>query len=134
MNVYYFLAMIASGTAAIVHGVVGHRVMLLPLGVDRLFSTRAFGDEENGRRVFIVSWHIPTAVFAVTACAMGMLTFGLTTSSELPRFISVLYATFLPLGWVVAGRRWQSLVVRPIPVAFFTCVTTVAVTGWLGAG
>ena len=107
--------------------------MIGPLTSDRLFATDAFGGAEISRRVFIVTWHLVTAAFATSAAALLLLALGTAADTMLPRFIAAMHASFLVVAGVVLLRRRPGLIARPIPIAFVSCMTAVAVMGWLGA-
>src|SRR5437899_7948509 len=106
--------------------------MIPPLIPDRLFATRAFGDEDMTRRLFIVGWHLVTATFFCSAVALTLLGLGLVNDAALPRFIGALHASFVALPLFIVAGRLPVAIRRPTPIAFFTCLGTVAVVGWLG--
>lgn len=126
------MAALADSIAVVVHGLIGHRIIMKPLTPDRLFSTQAFGDADISRRALLVTWHVPTAAFACSAVAMFLSAFGYIGSMALPLFLSVMHASFILVGlWIFrvrAARLW-----RPIPLTFLACMSTVALTAWLGA-
>lgn len=135
MNLFLLVAALADLTAVVVHGYVGHRLIVTRLTSERLFSTRAFGDADMTRRVLLVTWHAVTAAFASSALAMSLWAFGSATSDSGPLFVSAMHASFLVVGLVVVGRGISGLLrrPRPIPVGFVTCMTTVVLMGWLGS-
>ncbi len=132
MNPFFLVAAVADVTAVVAHGYVGHRLILARLTRERLFSTHSFGDAGATRRVLLVTWHAVTTAFASSALAMSLWAFGTVTSESGPLFVSGMHASFLLVGLAVGGRRISSLL-KPIPVAFVTCMTTVALMGWLGS-
>ncbi|MBI3537925.1 MAG: hypothetical protein HY070_10240 [Chloroflexi bacterium] len=129
---YFLLATVADFTAVIVHGIIGHRVLMSPLTRDRLFPTRAFGDEDMSWRIFAVTWHVVTAAYASSGVALLLLALGLLHGTSLPLSLSAMHATFLIVGVSIVGRRLLSALRRPIPIMFAICMTTVCVAGWLG--
>ena len=135
MNPFLLVAALADLTAVVVHGYVGHRLILARLTPERLFSTRAFGDAVSTRRVLLVTWHAVTAAFAASALGMALWAFGTVTSDSGPLFVSAMHAGFLVVGLTVMGRRLTGLLRRPrlIPVGFVTAMTTVVLMGWLGS-
>lgn len=132
MNPFYLVAALADLTAVVVHGVIGHRIIMTPLGHERLFATRAFGGADMSRRILLVSWHLVTAAFACSSVMMFVLASGIVTSVPGALFLSAMHVSFLLIALLVVGRR-VGLLLRPIPSAFVTCMTTVAVMGWLGS-
>lgn len=132
MNLLFLVAAVADVTAVVVHGYIGHRLIIGRLTRERLFSTRAFGDAEMSRRVLVVTWHAVTAAFASSAVMMFLLAFGLVTSRSTPLFVAAMHVSFLLVGLVVNAPRMRGLVLRPIPVGFITIMTTVALTASLG--
>jgi hypothetical protein len=131
VNPYFLIAALADLTAVAVHGYIGHRAFLTPLTAERLFPTREFGNAERTRRVLMVSWHAVTAAFASSGLMMILLASGAVTSRPAALFLSGMHASFLLVGVAVGGGR-ISTSLKPIPIAFFTCMTTVILMGWLG--
>jgi hypothetical protein len=134
MNPFLLMAALADLAAAVVHGLVGHRLILVPLKYARLFSTRAFGAADVSRRVLVVTWHLTTATFAASALMMSLWASGIVPGGSGPLFVSAMHATFLLIGLGVMGPRISGLFRRRIPVTFVALMTTVAVMGWLGSG
>ena len=133
MDVGILLAAVAATTATVVHGGVGHRWMTQQLHAVELPPSTLFGDADVGLRVFLMTWHAVTAVFAVSAAALYLLAFtGDGTSRELLLFLSALHTVLLVLGLLVFARRLDA-VLRPIPPVSAACMTTVAVTTALAA-
>lgn len=126
------VAAIAATLAVTVHGGVGHRWMRQQLGAVQLPASSLFGDPDVGRRVFTVSWHAVTVLFAVSAAGLYLVAFGLVHSPELLRFVSALHVALLVLGLLVFLRRLDAFR-SPVPPVFVTCMTTVAVASWLAA-
>jgi hypothetical protein len=91
-----------------------------------------FGDPDVGLRVFVVTWHAVTALFAVSAGALYLMAFGAVSSPELLRLIGALHVALLLVGLVVFARRLDAFL-RPVPPVFVGCMTTVAVASWLAA-
>ena len=83
-------------------------------------------------RVFLMTWHALTAMFAVTAGALYLLAFGSGSGRELLLFLAALHLVLLLLGLLVFARRLEA-VLRPIPPVFAACTTTVAVATALAA-
>lgn len=133
MNPFFLAAALADLTAVVVHGYVGHRLILTRLTRERLFSTRAFGDADMSRRILVVTWHAVTAAFASSALAMSLWALGTAPSDSGPLFVSAMHASFLVVGLAVAGPRISGIWRRLIPVGFATSMTTVVVMGWLGS-
>lgn len=135
MNPLFLVAALADVTAVVVHGYVGHRLIVSRLTRERLFSTREFGDADMSRRVLVVTWHAVTAAFACSALAMALWAFGTGTGRSGPLFVSAMHASFLVVGLVVMGRGISGLLRRPkpIPIGFVTCMTTVVLMGLLGS-
>lgn len=133
MNPFFLVAALADLTAAVVHGYVGHRLILTRLTRDRLFSTGAFGDADMSRRVLVVTWHAVTAAFASSALMMSVWAFGTVTSESGPLFVSAMHTSFLVVGLAVVSPRISGVLWRPIPVAFVALMATVGLMGWLGS-
>lgn len=126
------VAAVAATLAVVVHGGVGHRWMRQQLDAVQLPRSELFGDADVGVRVFTVTWHAVTALFAVSAGALYLVAFGAVSSPELLRFVSALHAALLLVGLLVFLRRLDA-VLRPVPPVFVTCMTTVVVASWLAA-
>jgi hypothetical protein len=131
VNPFFLVAALADVTAVVAHGYIGHRLILTRMTDEHLFSTRAFGGADATRRVLLVTWHSVTAAFVCSAVMMFLLAFGAATGGSGPLFVAAMHAGFLVVGLAVVGPR-ISASLRPIPVAFVTCMTTVSVMGWLG--
>ncbi len=132
MNPFFLVAALADLTGVVVHGYVGHRLFMTPLTPESLFSTRAFGDADVSRRVFLVTWHAVTATFAASAFMMLLLAFGAVTSRPAALFVSALHAGILLVGLAVSGRHIFDGPLRLIPLVFVTAMSTVILMGWLG--
>ena len=132
MNPFFLVAALADLIAVVAHGYLGQRLIMDRLTTEHLFETRAFGTAEATRRVLLVTWHAVTAAFASSAIMMVLLAFGAVASEPAALFVSALHAGVLFVGLAVAGRRIFDGPLRPIPVVFVTCMTTVTVMGWLG--
>ena len=132
MNPFFLVAAVADLIAVVAHGYLGQRLIMDRLTSERLFETRAFGTAEATRRVMLVTWHAVTAAFVSSAVMMALLGFGAVTSRPAALFASALHAGILLVGLGVAGRHIFDGPLRPIPVVFVTCMTTVTVMGWLG--
>lgn len=133
MNPFFLMAALADLTGVAVHGFVGHRLFLTPLTSERLFPTREFGNAERSRRVYVVTWHAVTAAFASSAIMLLLMAFGAVTSRPAALFVSAMHIGFLIVGLVVSGPRTFRRPLKPIPVAFVTAMSTVALMGWLGS-
>lgn len=132
VNFYFLVATLAGFTAGIVHGVIVYRIIMTPLTPDRLFPTHSFGDADMTRRIMVVTWHLPTAVAALSGVVLTLLAFGVVTTVSVALFISAVHASFILVGlWVARGRFGQ--VLRPIPITFFASHTTVCLMAWLGS-
>ena len=131
MNPFFLVVALVDLWGVFMHGYVGHRNFLTPLRADQLFSTRLFGDAAWSRKVFIVTWHIVTAVFAASAGMMLLMAFAGVDSRPAALFVSTLHISFLLVALVVSGRRiaWPP---RRMPLAFVTGMSTAAVMAWLG--
>lgn len=126
-------ALAAAGAASIAvwaHGVVGQRWFVAQLSSLALRPTRPWGDADITRRVFAVTWHIVTALFAASAVALYLAAFEAVESRALLRFISIVWAASLGLGLVSFGRRLETLA-RPFGAVVGTCLLGVAVLAWL---
>ena len=132
MNPFFLVAALADVLAVAVHGYIGHRLFLTPLSDDRLFPARGFGDAAASRSVFVVTWHVVTAVFASSAVMMALLASGAVSSAPAARFLSAMHVSFLLVALAVNARRIGRMWKRPIPVVFGLVMTTAAVMGWLG--
>jgi hypothetical protein len=132
VNPFFLVAALADVTAVVAHGYIGHRLILTRMTRENLFSTRAFGGPDATRRVLLVTWHSVTAAFVSSALMMFLLAFGAVTSGSGPLFVAAIHASFLVVGLAVVGPRIRGSL-KPIPVAFVTCMTTVTVMGWLGS-
>jgi hypothetical protein len=124
---HFYLAALADFTGVIVHGVIGYSILIAPL---RTHPTQAFGDEDISRRIFIVAWHLVTAVFFISGVAFVGLALGRLSGQWLPRFIGALHGSFALVALAVVRGRLLEVVRRPVPIAFFSVMTTVAVLGW----
>jgi hypothetical protein len=133
VNPFFLAAALADITAVVAHGYLGQRLIVDRLTTEHLFETRAFGTAEATRRVMVVTWHAVTAAFASSAIMMSLLAFGAVTSRPAALFVSAMHAGILLVGLAVAGRQIFDGPLRPIPVVFVTCMTTVTVMGWLGS-
>jgi hypothetical protein len=133
VNPFFLVAALADLTAVVVHGYIGHRLIVARLTRERLFSTREFGDADMSRRILVVTWHAVTAAFACSALMMSLWAFGTVMGDSGPLFVSVMHASFLVVGLSVAGPRINGIWRRPIPVGFVTSMTTVVLMGWLGS-
>jgi hypothetical protein len=135
VNLFFLVAALADVTAVVVHGYVGHRLILSRITRERLFSTDAFGDAAATRRVLVVTWHAVTAAFASSAVMMSLLAFGAVTSESTALFVSAMHAGFLLIGLAEGNSRIIALIRRPrlIPIGFVTSMTTVVLMGWLGS-
>lgn len=129
---YFHLAAVADFTIVIVHGIIGHRTLMSPLTRDRLFPTRAFGDEDMSWRILAVSWHLVTAAFASSGVALLLLALNLLHGTSLPLVLAATHASFLLVALSIVGSRLLPAFRRPIPIAFAMCMTTVSVAAWLG--
>ena len=127
------LAAAAADTVAVlVHGVVGYRWAMQQLRAVELPASSLFGDAGVGLRVFQVTWHAVTAVFAVSAVALYLVAFDAVDSPELLRFVTAVHVAVLLVGLAVMVRRLDALMGR-IPPVFVTCMTTVALGSWLAS-
>jgi hypothetical protein len=133
VNPFFLVAALADLTAVVAHGYLGQRLIVDRLTTEHLFETRAFGTAEATRRVMVVTWHAVTAAFAASAIMMALLAFGAVTSRPAALFVSAMHVGVLIVGLVVAGRHIFDGPLRPIPVVFVTCMTTVTVMGVLGS-
>ena len=133
MNPFFLVAALADLVAVFAHGYLGQRLILDRMTTERLFQTREFGTAEATRRVLLVTWHAVTAAFASSALMMSVLAFGAVTSRPAALFVSALHAGILLVGLAVSGRHILDGPLRPIPVVFVTCMTTVTLMGWLGS-
>ena len=132
MDIAILVAALAATVATLVHGGVGHRWMMQQLHGVELPPSALFGDADVGLRVFLMTWHAVTAVFAVTAGALYLLAFGGGSGRELLLFLAALHLVLLLLGLLVFARRLDA-VLRPVPPVFAACMTTVAVATALAA-
>jgi hypothetical protein len=126
------LAGLAALTGVFVHGYIGHRVLLTPLTTERLFATRSFGDEQMTWRVLVVSWHVVTATFFCSGMALVLMALGRLDAPGLPRFLSVLHASFVMVAFGILGTRLFGVIGKPIPIAFTICMSTASIGAWLG--
>jgi hypothetical protein len=129
MNVLFALAALGDLTAVVAHGWVGHRRFLSPLGSDRFVATPT-GDAQVSRLIFVVAWHVVTAAFASSACAMLALTFAHGSVAWAP-FVAGMHAAFLLVGLFIFRARLSAMW-SPIPIVFTMCMLTVVVCTWLG--
>jgi hypothetical protein len=127
---WFLVAALADFTLVVAH-CIGHQVFLVPLTGARLFPTRAWGDEDISWRVFAVSWHLATAVFAFSGVALLLLALGALEGGWLPLFISALHGAFFVLGLAILGPRLLAALRRPIPLAVAVCLPTVCVASLL---
>jgi hypothetical protein len=132
VNPFFLVAALADVTAVVAHGYIGHRLILTRMTRENLFPTRAFGGADATRRVLLVTWHAVTAAFICSAVMMFLLAVGAVPGGSGPLFVAVMHASFLVVGLAVVGPRISALM-RPIPVGFVTCMTTVALMVWLGS-
>jgi hypothetical protein len=133
VNPFFLVAALADVMAVVVHGYVGHRLIVARLTPHRLFSTSLFGNADRTRRVIVVTWHAVTAAFATSAVMMFVWSFGTVAGDSGPLFVSLMHVSFALVALVVIGRRIGALWRRPVPMAFATVMTIVALMGWLGS-
>ena len=132
MDALLLVGAVGAAGAALVHGVVGHRWLAQQLGAVELPSSSLFGDADVSRRVLRMTWHVVTAVFAVTAVTLLLMSLDVFGGDELLRFLCALHVVFLLLGAAVFARRPDAWL-RPVPPVFVTCMGAVAVTSWLAS-
>lgn len=108
LDAYFLIAAVADFTAVIVHGIIGHKVLMSRLTRDRLFPTHAFGDEDMTWRILVVTWHVITAAFASSGVALLLLALSLLHGTSLPLCLSAMHAAFLLVGVSIVGRRLLS--------------------------
>jgi hypothetical protein len=128
-------ALFAAGAASVavcVHGIVGHRWFTAQLRSVELQPSRLFGDADVSWRVFAVTWHVVTAALLASAGALFLTAFGALESRELLRFIAIMHAAFLLVGFGFLGNRLDALA-RPIPPVFVACMVTVAALAWVAS-
>ena len=130
MNGPAVLAAVSASVAVCAHGIVGHRWFTAQLRTAALRPTRLWGDADIARRVFAVSWHLVTAIFAASAVTLFLFAFGAVESTEVLRFVAVVHAAFLGLGLVYLRDRLEALA-RPFPALVVTCLAGVSVFPWL---
>jgi hypothetical protein len=126
------VAALGDTVAVLVHGVVGYRWAMQQLRAVGLPASSLFGDADVGLRVFQVTWHAVTAVFAVSAAALYLVAFDAVDSADLLRFITAVHLAVLLVGLAVMVRRLDALLGR-IPPVFVTCMTSVTVGSWLAS-
>jgi hypothetical protein len=131
VNPFFLVVALVDLGGVFMHGLVGHRLFITPLKSDRLFPTSLFGDAAWSRRVFMVTWHAVTAVFAVSAAMMLLMAFGAVASPPAALFVSAIHVGFLVVALAVSGRRiaWPP---RRMPLGFVMGMSTAALMGWLG--
>ena len=127
----YLLGALGDFTAVVVHGVVGHRIVIAPLR-DRLFATAGFGDEDMTWRILNVSWQLVTAAFFCSGVLLLLAGLGVVDAPRAPRFVALLHGSFIAVALAIVGRRVPVALPRPVPVAFFSVLTMVTLTAWLG--
>lgn len=130
-SVWLMIAAMADFTGVLVHGLIGHRVMMSPLTEESLFPTRDFGDRDMSWRIFAVTWHVVTAAFACCGIALLLLAMGVLQRGSLPLVISAMHASFVVVALTVLGGRVLPAFRRPIPITFGVCMTTVCLASWL---
>jgi predicted DNA repair protein MutK len=133
MNPSSLVAAVAATVAVGVHGGVGGRWVLRQLGAAALPASELFGDADVGRRIFLVTWHAVTAMFAVSAAALYLVGFETVTASPpLLRFIAALHVAVMFVGLMFMTRRVDAFVGK-VPPVFVACMGTVAVGSWLAS-
>ena len=129
---WFIAAAMAAFTLALLHGVVGQRTFVSPLGRERLFPTRPWGDEDMTWRIFAITWHMVTAVFVSCGVVLLLRAMGVIEGNSLPFFISSLYAAFIVLAVSIVGPRVLVTLRRPYAITVAICLVTVCVASWLG--
>jgi hypothetical protein len=128
----FIVAALASLVLGIMHGVSGQRSFVSPLRRERLYPSPQWGDEDMTGRIFAITWHMVTAVFASCSVVLLLLAMDVLQGDLLPLFISALYAAFIVLAIVIVGPRTRSTVRRPYALVVAISLTTVCVGSWLG--
>jgi hypothetical protein len=133
VHVLFSAAALADTVAVVVHGVVGGRWASQQLRAVQLPASPLFGDGDVGRRVFAVTWHAVTGVFAVCAGTLYLAATGwVRPDANLLRFISALHVAVLIVGLSCFLRRLDALL-GMVPPIFVTCMGTVALTSWIAS-
>ena len=130
MNGPAALAAICASAAVCAHGLVGHGWFTAQLRTAALKPTTLWGDADVAWRVFAISWHLVTAVFAASAATLFLFAFGAVESIEVLRFIAIMHASFLGLGLVYLRDRLRVLA-RPFPALVVVSLAGVSVFPWL---
>jgi hypothetical protein len=129
-------AALAASVGVYAHGIVGYRWMTAQLRSAEMqptaLSARLFGPGDVSWQVFGVTWHVVTAVFLSSAVALYLSAFGALESRDLLRFIAILYAAFLVVGFAYTRGRPRFLR-GPIPPIFFTAMLTAAASAWIAS-
>jgi hypothetical protein len=119
--------------AAAVHGIVGHRLVVRTLTVDRLART-SFGSAAMTRVMLVVSWHLTTVGFLAAGCSL--VAAGALLDGDAAQAAAVIGASQVTacaaviVGLGAALTRSPQFVVRhPAPAL----VTLTAVLAWIGA-
>ncbi|HYP55469.1 MAG TPA: hypothetical protein VEQ41_04110 [Solirubrobacterales bacterium] len=131
------IAALAASVAVYAHGVVGQRWLTAQLRSVEMrptpLSTRLFGEGDVTWRVFGVTWHIVTTVFAASALALYLTAFGALESRDLLRFIALLHVAFLGVGLAYGDKR-PAAMRQPIPMVFATVIIAAAAFSWVASG
>ncbi|HEX2097298.1 MAG TPA: hypothetical protein VHF50_08020 [Solirubrobacterales bacterium] len=131
------IAAVAASVAVYAHGIVGQRWLTAQLRAVEMrptpLSTRLFGEGDVSWRVFGVTWHVVTTVFAASALALYLTAFGALESRDLLRFIALVHAAFLGVGFVYIDKR-PAAMLQPIPLVFVTVITAAAAFSWMSSG
>ena len=135
MNVPFAVAALLAFVAAVIHGGVGEKLVVMRLRTDVLEPTR-FGGPTMTKLMIRVTWHVATLAFAVTGSAMAACVPAGSGAAcaGVGRVSAAAYASFavlaIGLGIALRGRRaWKLFVRHPGPVAF----VAVAVLAWRGS-
>jgi hypothetical protein len=119
----------AASTAVWAHGIVGQRWFVAQLGSIALRPTKPWGDADVTWRVFAGRVAHRDGGLPCFGCDAYVVAFGVE-SRELLRFISIVYAVFLGIGFVYLSKRLDRLR-RPFPVVVLTCLVGVSLFAWL---
>jgi hypothetical protein len=135
-NLAALLAALATSIATFAHGALGYRWLIAQMGTVKMrpteLSIRLFGGDDVSAEVLGVTWHVVTAMFLASAVVLYLSAFGALQSKELLRFIAVLHAVTLVIGFIYMRRKLY-LLRAPIPMTFSASMVATASFAWIAS-
>lgn len=129
---WFIVAALAAFTLTYSHGVSGQRAFVSPLRREKLYPSLQWGDGDMTSRIFAVTWHMVTVVFASSGVVLLLLAASALEGNSLPLLISGLYAAFVLLAFALVAPRALVTLRRPFALTVVISLVTVCVASWLG--